>query len=180
MKFIAAWVVLNGTLFDATLTSGDYSVIQRNSPLYITRYVPCAYPHPPRAYELTSPPTRSTGLGISFLLMLSGRSLITPLWDVPSQASSHSAPGSAAKPKSALISWARLTRAMLVRPFRFLLPVLVVVALQWGLASTGKTSNCNAVGMDEPYWGLVSSFAGFSTLVFDLVRSLQLVREAEH
>ncbi|KAK4702093.1 hypothetical protein P7C70_g4132, partial [Phenoliferia sp. Uapishka_3] len=145
LKFIAAWVVLNGTLFDATLTSGDYSFIQRNSPLYITR---------------------STGLGITFLLLLSGRSLVTPLWDVPSQSSSHDAP--AAKPKSALISWARLTRAMLVRPFRFILPVLAIVALQWGLASTGKTSNCNAVGMDEPYWGLISSFAGFSTLVFDL------------
>jgi hypothetical protein len=59
---------------------------------------------------------------------------------------------------------------MLVRPFRFLLPVLAVVALQWGLGATGETRNCNAVGMDEPYWGLVSSFSGFSTLVFDLVR----------
>lgn len=37
IKFIAAWVVLNGTLFDAVLTNGDYSFIQRNSPLYITR-----------------------------------------------------------------------------------------------------------------------------------------------
>ncbi|KAL8286230.1 hypothetical protein RQP46_004718 [Phenoliferia psychrophenolica] len=145
LKFIAAWVVLNGTLFDATLTSGDYSFIQRNSPLYITR---------------------STGLGITFLLLLSGRSLITPLWDVPSPSSASNAP--VAKSKSALISWARLTRAMLVRPFRFILPVLVVVALQWGLAATGRTKNCNAVGMDEPYWGLVSSFAGYATLVFDL------------
>lgn len=38
-KFIAAWVVLNGTLFDATISTSDYSFIQRNSPLYITRLV---------------------------------------------------------------------------------------------------------------------------------------------
>jgi hypothetical protein len=36
-KFIAAWVVLNGILFDAVLTTSDYSFIQRQSPLYITR-----------------------------------------------------------------------------------------------------------------------------------------------
>lgn len=58
---------------------------------------------------------------------------------------------------------------MLVRPFRFILPVIAVVAVQWGLGATNKTSNCNAVGMDEPYWGLISNFAGFATLVFDLV-----------
>ncbi|KAI5480058.1 hypothetical protein MNV49_002023 [Pseudohyphozyma bogoriensis] len=142
-KFIAAWVVLNGTLFDAVLSSSDYSFIQRNSPLYITR---------------------STGLGITFLLLLSGRSLITPLWDVPTPSSQPGAP----KAKSALISWARLTRAMLVRPFRFILPVLAVIALQWGLGATGKTSNCNAVGMDEPYWNLISTFSGYCTLVFDV------------
>lgn len=70
---------------------------------------------------------------------------------------------------------------MLVRPFRFILPVLAVVGLQWGLGATGKTSNCNAVGMEEPYWGLISSFAGYSTLVFDLVRLLFLsgARELE-
>ncbi|GAA5862322.1 hypothetical protein JCM5296_005942 [Sporobolomyces johnsonii] len=146
IKFIAAWVVLNGTYFNATLSDNDYSAIQRNSPLYIVR---------------------STGLGICFLLILMGRSLITPLWDVPSPSAGAGAPN-ANKPNTALISWARLTRAMLVRPFRFILPVLAIVALQWGLAANGETHNCNNVGMDEPYWGLVSRFAGFCTLVFDL------------
>lgn len=37
LKFLAAWVVLNGTYFDATISNGDYSAIQRNSPLYIVR-----------------------------------------------------------------------------------------------------------------------------------------------
>ncbi|KAM0755808.1 hypothetical protein T439DRAFT_282416 [Meredithblackwellia eburnea MCA 4105] len=147
MKFIAAWVVLNGTLFEATLTNDDYTFIQRNSPLYILR---------------------STGLGITFLLLLSGRSLVTPLWDVPTPNANLSAGGKVAKANTALISWARLTRAMLVRPFRFILPCLVIVAIQWGLGATNKTQNCNAVGMEEPYWKLISSFAGFSTLVFDL------------
>lgn len=37
-KFIAAWLVLNATLFDSVLTSGHhYGIISRNSPLYITR-----------------------------------------------------------------------------------------------------------------------------------------------
>lgn len=116
------------------------------------------------------PSLSSTGLGITFLLLLSGRSLVTPLWDVPIP--SNNGNGLPSKTKSALISWARLTRAMLVRVFRFLLPVLAVVALQWGLASSGKTSNCNAVGMDEPYWGMITNFAGFATLVFNLVRLL--------
>ncbi|KDE09630.1 hypothetical protein MVLG_00037 [Microbotryum lychnidis-dioicae p1A1 Lamole] len=140
IKFIAAWIVLNGTFFSATISSHDYAFIQRNSPLYITR---------------------STGLGITFLLLLSGRSLVTPLWDVPS-------PSSGSKSKGALISWARLTRAMMIRPFRFILPVCSIVALQWGLSSSGRTHNCNKVGMDEPYWGLVGSFAGYATLVFNL------------
>ncbi|BGP12640.1 hypothetical protein JCM10213_008778 [Rhodosporidiobolus nylandii] len=144
IKFIAAWVILNGTYFNATLSDNDYSAIQRDSPLYIVR---------------------STGLGWTFLLILMGRSLITPLWDVPSPSA---APTSGNKPNTALISWARLTRAMLVRPFRFLLPVLVIVALQWGLAANANTHNCNNVGMDEPYWGLISRFAGYCTLVFDL------------
>lgn len=39
IKFIAAWVVLNGTFFDAVIGDNDYSFIQRNSPLYITRSV---------------------------------------------------------------------------------------------------------------------------------------------
>lgn len=100
--------------------------------------------------------------------MLLGRSLITPLWDVPSPNAPGAGPN---KPNTALISWARLTRAMLVRPFRFLLPVLVVVGLQWGLANNANTHNCNNVGMDEPYWGLITNFAGYATLVFNLVRS---------
>lgn len=142
LKFFAAWLVLNGTFFDATIEDNDYTAIQKSSPLYIVR---------------------SSGLGITFLLMLSGRSLITPLWDVPTPNSN-----AAAKANTALISWARLTRAMIVRTFRFILPVISIVALQWGLSSSGRTSNSNAVGMDEPYWGLVRSFAGFCTLVFNL------------
>ncbi|GAA5891114.1 hypothetical protein JCM6882_006426 [Rhodosporidiobolus microsporus] len=145
LKFFAAWVVLNGTYFDATLSDNDYTAIQRSSPLYIVR---------------------SSGLGWTFLLLLMGRALVTPLWDVPSP-SAPAAPGSK-QPNSALISWARLTRAMLVRPFRFILPVIAVVALQWGLAANANTHNCNNVGMEEPYWGLISRFAGFCTLVFDL------------
>ncbi|GAA5958423.1 hypothetical protein JCM3765_007872 [Sporobolomyces pararoseus] len=147
LKFISAWVVLNGTFFGATLNDSDYSAIQRNSPLYIVR---------------------STGLGICFLLILLGRSLITPLWDVPAPNAVGAAKPNASKPNTALISWARLTRAMLVRPFRFILPVLAIVALQWGLGANGQTSNCNNVGMDEPYWGLIGRFAGYCTLVFDL------------
>lgn len=75
-------------------------------------------------------------------------------------------------PNKPLISWARLTRAMLIRPFRFLLPVLAVAALQWGLASGGDnraTRDCNRAGMTEPYWANVDRFAGFMTLFFDLV-----------
>lgn len=37
LKFIAAFIVLNGTLFDAALSGDQYSAIQRNSPLYILR-----------------------------------------------------------------------------------------------------------------------------------------------
>ncbi|GAA6049559.1 hypothetical protein JCM3770_000847 [Rhodotorula araucariae] len=146
LKFIAAWVVLNGTFFDATISDNDYSAIQRDSPLYIVR---------------------STNLGWVFLLVLLGRSLVTPLWDVPSPTAAAQASG-AAKPNTALISWARLTRAMLVRPFRFLLPALAIVGLQWGLVNNANTHNCNNVGMDEPYWGLISNFAGYCTLIFDL------------
>lgn len=39
LKFIAAWVVLNGTFFNATLNDNDYTAIQRSSPLYIVRLV---------------------------------------------------------------------------------------------------------------------------------------------
>lgn len=170
LKFFAAWLVLNGTFFDAVLTGSDYSFIQRNSPLYITRCVALGHVLSNRSKADLSHLLSSTGLGITFLLLLSGRSLVTPLWDVPIPTNNGN--GASNKTKSALISWARLTRAMLVRVFRFLLPVLAVVALQWGLASTGKTANCNAVGMDEPYWGMITNFAGFATLVFNLVRLL--------
>jgi hypothetical protein len=110
---------------------------------------------------------RSTGLGITFFLLLLGRSVITPLWDVPPPTSTAAAGG--IHPGTALISWSRLTRAMLLRPFRFILPVIAIAALQWGLGATGKLSQSNAVGMDEPYWGLIGSFSGLATLIFDLV-----------
>ncbi|KAG0146785.1 hypothetical protein CROQUDRAFT_656973 [Cronartium quercuum f. sp. fusiforme G11] len=148
LKFLAALVVMNGTLFDAVLSENDYKVIQRDSPLYVFR---------------------STNLGICMLLLLTGRCLIAPLWDAPNPQAkllmkNHD-------PNKPLISWARLTRAMLVRPFRFILPVLSIAALQWGLASGGDnrlTKNCNNAGMTEPYWGNIDRFAGYVTLVFDL------------
>jgi hypothetical protein len=37
LKFLAAWIVLNGTLFDAVLPPDQYLAIQRNSPLFIFR-----------------------------------------------------------------------------------------------------------------------------------------------
>lgn len=40
LKFIAAWIVLNGTLFDAAIPIDQYPIIQRGSPLYIFRSVP--------------------------------------------------------------------------------------------------------------------------------------------
>ena len=43
LKFIAAWIVLNGTLFDAVLAPTDLTPIQRNSPLYIFRSVGCYF-----------------------------------------------------------------------------------------------------------------------------------------
>jgi hypothetical protein len=46
---------------------------------------------------------------------------------------------------------------------------MVIAAIQWGLGATGKTGNCNAVGMEEPHWGQISNFAGYATLIFDLV-----------
>ena len=58
---------------------------------------------------------------------------------------------------------------MLVRPFRFILPVLVVVALQWGLGASNAVADCNAAGMDQPYWGLIRNFAGYTTYIYDLV-----------
>lgn len=148
LKFFAALIVMNGTLFDAVLTENDYKLIQRGSPLYIFR---------------------STNLGISILLVLSGRSLIAPLWDSPSPHTKLLIKNQ--DPNKPLISWPRLTRAMLIRPFRFLLPVISIAALQWGLASGGDnraTRNCNRAGMTEPYWANIDRLAGFMTLLFDL------------
>jgi hypothetical protein len=39
LKFFAAVIVMNGTLFDAVLTENDYKPLQRGSPLYIFRSV---------------------------------------------------------------------------------------------------------------------------------------------
>ncbi|WAQ85581.1 hypothetical protein PtA15_6A209 [Puccinia triticina] len=148
LKFFAALIVMNGTLFDAVLTENDYKPLQRGSPLYIFR---------------------STNLGVSMMLLLSGRCLIAPLWDAPTPHAKLLMKNQ--DPNKPLISWPRLTRAMLIRPFRFLLPVLAVAALQWGLASGGDgraTRNCNNAGMTEPYWANIDRFAGFMTLFFDL------------
>ncbi|KAA1101873.1 hypothetical protein PGT21_031900 [Puccinia graminis f. sp. tritici] len=148
LKFFAAVIVMNGTLFDAVLTENDYKPLQRGSPLYIFR---------------------STNLGISMMLLLSGRCLIAPLWDAPTPHAKLLMKNQ--DPNKPLISWPRLTRAMLIRPFRFLLPVIAVAALQWGLASGGDgraTRNCNNAGMTEPYWANIDRFAGFMTLFFDL------------
>lgn len=103
------------------------------------------------------------------LLLLSGRSLLSPLWDIPSPnaAVNTNGPPGAKKPT---ISWPRLTRALLVRPFRFILPVVAIIGLQWGLDANNHTRNCNAVGMDRPYWALIQNAKGFMTLLWDLVR----------
>jgi hypothetical protein len=45
---------------------------------------------------------------------------------------------------------------MLTRTFRFILPVMVVAAL-------------NAAGMQQPYWNLISRFAGWITIIFNSV-----------
>lgn len=37
LKFLAAWIMLNGTLFDAVIPGDQYMAIQRNSPLFIFR-----------------------------------------------------------------------------------------------------------------------------------------------
>jgi hypothetical protein len=105
-------------------------------------------------------------------LLLSGRSIVETLWDVPATTKDVSGKG----PAGPSVAWPRVARALLTRPFRFLLPVLVVAGLQWGLAATGKTGNSNAVGMDEPHWAQISSFAGYATLIFDLVRFLAAIR----
>lgn len=77
-------------------------------------------------------------------------------------------------PKEPSIAWYKVARAMLTRPFRFILPVLVIAATQWGLRATDKTSNCNAVGMNEPYWNQIRNFAGYATLVFNMFTWFEL------
>ena len=94
--------------------------------------------------------------------------MIDPLWEVPSPNAAKEGKPSASGPT---VAWYKVARAIITRPFRFILPVLVIVALQWGLDATGRTSNSNAVGMNEPYWSEIRSFAGYATLVFNLVRS---------
>lgn len=79
--------------------------------------------------------------------------------------------GSPAQPT---ISFPRLTRAMLTRTFRFILPVMVVAALIWGLGASNATKDCNAAGMQQPYWNLISRFAGWITIIFNSVSSLVL------
>ncbi|GAA95226.1 uncharacterized protein L969DRAFT_92511 [Mixia osmundae IAM 14324] len=152
LRFILAMVALNGTFFSAVLDTNAYGFIQRASPLYIVR---------------------SFNLATTFLLVLLGRAVAAPLWEVvaPSAPSSSNTSGSTNQTVPSLgpsISWIRLTRCMLTRPFRFILPVIVVSGIQWALGATGKTADCNAVGMDEPYWSSIRNFAGYSTLIFNL------------
>jgi hypothetical protein len=64
----------------------------------------------------------------------------------------------------------RLSRAMLKRPLRFILPVLIIAGLQWGLAATGKTAKSTQIGMPPIYWSEIRNFRGFVTLIWDLVR----------
>lgn len=145
LRFIVACVALNGTFFAATITNDQsYTPIQRSSPLYIFR---------------------SFGLALSFFLVILGRALSAPLWDIPTGRSSPDQIKNASSSPS--IAFTRLTRAMLIRPFRFLLPVLVVTALLWGLGGSNATKDCNAAGMQQPYWNLISRFAGYVTIVFD-------------
>lgn len=63
---------------------------------------------------------------------------------------------------------------MLTRTFRFILPVLVVAALIWGLGASNATKDCNAAGMQQPYWNLISRFAGWITIIFNSVSNLCL------
>ena len=56
---------------------------------------------------------------------------------------------------------------MLTRTPRFIFPVLVIAAVIWGLGATNATKDCNAAGMQQPYWNLVRNFAGYMTLVFN-------------
>lgn len=167
LRFIAAWVVLNGTFFDnvipndvrALLTcqrntesqfshlmfslTQSYSAIQRSSPLYIFR---------------------STNLGFTALLIISGRAILHHLWEIPSP---HDA---AAAGKGPSVAWYKLSRALVTRPFRFILPVLVIAAVQWAVGATGATDSSAEIHLEPPAWGQIRNWSGYCTLVFDLVR----------
>lgn len=58
---------------------------------------------------------------------------------------------------------------MLTRVFRFILPVMVISALLWALGATNATKDCNAAGMQQPYWNLIGRFAGWTTIIFNSV-----------
>lgn len=58
---------------------------------------------------------------------------------------------------------------MLTRIFRFILPVMVIAALIWALGATNATKDCNAAGMQQPYWNLIGRFAGWTTIIFNSV-----------
>lgn len=58
---------------------------------------------------------------------------------------------------------------MLTRTARFVLPVMVVAALQWGLGASNATKDCNEAGMQQPYWNLIRNFAGYCTIIFNCV-----------
>jgi len=144
LRFIAAWVVLNATFFNATITDpNSYTALQRSSPVYIFR---------------------SFGLGLTFFLMILGRALTAPLWEVTASNANGSKFGASNGPS---ISFPRLTRAMLTRTARFVLPVMVIAALQWALGATNATKDANAAGIQQPYWNLIRSFSGYVTIIFN-------------
>jgi len=98
--------------------------------------------------------------------MILGRALSAPLWDIPASAATGASTtyGSSGAPT---IAFSRLTRAMLTRIFRFILPVMVIAALIWALGATNATKDCNAAGMQQPYWNLIGRFAGWTTIIFN-------------
>lgn len=159
LRFVAAWIALNGTFFDAALpNTTSYSAIQRTSPAYIFR---------------------SFGLGLTFLLLILGRALSAPLWDIPHGRTSPDAKYGVAEAPT--ISFPRLTRAMLTRTFRFILPVLVVTALLWGLGASNATKDSQPAGMQPagwPYWYQISSFAGYVTVVFNCFSAFEFQTNA--
>lgn len=126
----------------------------------------------------------SFGLALSFLLIILGRACTASLWDVsPSSPAAKVRmastavlglyteglsriiqPGTASGPT---IAFPRLTRAMLTRTARFVLPVLVIAAALWGLGASNATKDCNTAGMQQPYWNLIRSFSGYMTIVFN-------------